>query len=262
MGGEMDQASRINEIQEFIQNAGSDNLSVFSGKFEGGVHCQQVPDEFAQAIAAMQEYQREIDNYLEIGVAAGGTTYHMDYFFSPENIVLIDDNMHIKAPLRAEILAGIPARKEIIGKSGSDRVKQEVAALGLKYDLIIIDGDHTYEGVKADVENYLPWLADGGFLMFHDSALPDWGVMAVVAELKGSKDLEFIGEYKSTMRAPLGIALFRKIPSPPRHLEVMAGEGKGEGENNNRSSLAKKNKPSPFDGGGLGEGEKPRKEIK
>lgn len=258
----MDSASRINEIQEFIQNAGSDNLSVFSGKFEGGVHCQQVPDEFAQAIAAMQEYQREIDNYLEIGVAAGGTTYHMDYFFSPENIVLIDDNMHIKAPLRAEILAGIPARKEIIGKSGSDRVKQEVAALGLKYDLIIIDGDHTYEGVKADVENYLPWLADGGFLMFHDSALPDWGVMAVVAELKGSKDLEFIGEYKSTMRAPLGIALFRKIPSPPRHLEVMAGEGKGEGENNNRSSLAKKNKPSPFDGGGLGEGEKPRKEIK
>ena len=35
-------------IQEFIHNAGSDNLSVFSGKFEGGVHCQQVPDEFAQ----------------------------------------------------------------------------------------------------------------------------------------------------------------------------------------------------------------------
>jgi cephalosporin hydroxylase len=258
----MDQASRINEIQEFIQNAGSDNLSVFSGKFEGGVNCQQVPDEFAQAIAAMQEYQREIDNYLEIGVAAGGTTYHMNYFFSPEKIVLVDDNMHIKAPLRPEILAGIPARKEIIGKSGSDAVKAKVAALGLKYDLIIIDGDHTYEGVKADVENYLPWLADGGFLMFHDSALPDWGVMAVVAELKGSKDLEFIGEYKSTMRAPLGIALFRKIPSPPRHLEVMAGEGKGEGENNNRSSLAKKNKPSPFDGGGLGEGEKPRKEIK
>jgi hypothetical protein len=38
--------------------------------------------------------------------------------------------------------------------------------------------------------------------------------MAVVAELKGSKDLEFIGEYKSTMRAPLGIALFKKTCPP------------------------------------------------
>lgn len=202
---------KIEEIKEFILNAGSDNISVFSGKFEGGVNCQQVPDEFAAAIAAMQEYRREIGNYLEIGVAAGGTTYHMNYFFSPEKLVLIDDNMHIKAPLRAEILAGV-SRKEIIGKSGSDRVK-EVAALGLKYDLIVIDGDHTYEGVKADVDNYLPYLSDGGIVMFHDSALPDWGVMSVVAELKGSKELEFIGEYKSTMRAPLGIALFkRKCP--------------------------------------------------
>lgn len=207
----MDSASRINEIQEFILNAGSDNISVFSGRFEGGVNCQQVPDEFAQAIAAMQESVREIDNYLEIGVAAGGTTYHMNYFFSPEKIVLVDDNMHPKAPLRPEILDGLTRRKEIIGKSGSDAVKAEVAALGLKYDLIVIDGDHSYEGVKADVDNYLPYLADGGFLLFHDSALPDWGVMAVVAELKGSKDLEFIGEYKSTMRAPLGIALFRKV---------------------------------------------------
>lgn len=205
---------KIEEIKEFILNAGSDNISVFSGKFEGGVNCQQVPDEFAAAIAAMQEYRREIGNYLEIGVAAGGTTYHMNYFFSPEKIVLIDDNMHIKAPLRAEILAGIPDRKEIIGKSGSDRVKEEIAALGLKYDLIVIDGDHTYAGVKADVDNYLPYLADGGIVMFHDSALPDWGVVAVVAELKGSKDLDFIGEYKSQMRAPLGIALFKKNCPP------------------------------------------------
>jgi cephalosporin hydroxylase len=202
------------EIKEFILNAGSDNISVFSGKFEGGVHCQQVPDEFAQAIAAILQTGKQIGNYLEIGVAAGGTTYHIAYYFTPENVVLVDDNMHPKAPLRPEILAGTK-RREIIGKSGSNRVKEEVAALGLKFDLIIIDGDHTYEGVKADVENYLPYLADDGIVMFHDSALPDWGVMAVVAELKGSNDLEFIGEYKSTIRAPLGIALFRKTALYP-----------------------------------------------
>ena len=209
----MDQANRINEIQQFIIDAGSDNVSVFSGRFEGGVNCQQVPDEFAEAIAAILGSRKVIQNYLEIGVAAGGTTYHVIYFFQPEEIVLADDNMHPKAPLRAEILAGVPYRKEIIGKSGSDAVRKEVAALALKYDLIIIDGDHSYEGVKADCENYLPYLADGGFVLFHDSCLPDWGVKKVVDELKNSKNLEFIGEYKSQMRAPLGLAMFRKAPA-------------------------------------------------
>ena len=201
--------SSIEEIKEFIQQAGSDNISVFSGKFEGGVHCQQVPDEFARAIYAIMDTGKEINNFLEIGVAAGGTTYHIDHFFTPANIILIDDNMHQKASLRAEILRGIP-HKEIIGRSGSESVLKEFTALNIKFDLIIIDGDHTYEGVKADVDNYVPFLADGGLLMFHDSAMPDWGVAAMVAELKGAKDLTFMGEYKSEMRVPLGLALFQK----------------------------------------------------
>lgn len=202
---------KVNEIQNFIEQAGSDNLAVFGGKYEGGVHCQQTPDEFAAAISAIMDVRagRIIKNYLEIGVASGGTTYHINHYFAPENIVLVDDNMHHKAPLRKTILQGIK-RKEIIGQSGSPAVLTEIADMGIKYHLIIIDGNHTYAGVSADVENYLPHLASWGLLTLHDSALPDWGVKAVVAELKHQKELEFIGEYKSTARPPLGIALFRK----------------------------------------------------
>ena len=42
------------------------------------------------------------------------------------------------------------------------------------FDLIFIDADHTYEGVKSDFNNYLPMLSEGGVLGFHDVESPDW----------------------------------------------------------------------------------------
>src|SRR5262245_16859053 len=36
------------------------------------------------------------------------------------------------------------------------------------FDLIFIDGDHRYEGVKRDFENYRPLLSPRGVMMFHD----------------------------------------------------------------------------------------------
>jgi predicted O-methyltransferase YrrM len=35
-------------------------------------------------------------------------------------------------------------------------------------DLLFIDGDHTYEGVKADWEMYSPLVRPGGMIVFHD----------------------------------------------------------------------------------------------
>lgn len=59
------------------------------------------------------------------------------------------------------------------------------------FDLIHIDADHTYEGVKADILNYLPKLKKGGFICFHDYArdsLP--GVYLAVNELLMNEDFE------------------------------------------------------------------------
>lgn len=36
------------------------------------------------------------------------------------------------------------------------------------FDLILIDGDHGYDGVKRDFENYRPLLSDRGVILFHD----------------------------------------------------------------------------------------------
>lgn len=35
-------------------------------------------------------------------------------------------------------------------------------------DFVIIDGDHTKEGVKADLKNYYPVLKKGGYIFIHD----------------------------------------------------------------------------------------------
>ena len=36
-------------------------------------------------------------------------------------------------------------------------------------DLLFIDGDHTYEGVKGDFEAFRPWLHQFSVVVFHDS---------------------------------------------------------------------------------------------
>jgi predicted O-methyltransferase YrrM len=37
-----------------------------------------------------------------------------------------------------------------------------------KVDLLFIDGDHTYEGVRRDFEMYSPLVRKGGIIAFHD----------------------------------------------------------------------------------------------
>jgi predicted O-methyltransferase YrrM len=38
---------------------------------------------------------------------------------------------------------------------------------------LFIDADHSYDGVKADFEAWSPYVAPGGFIVFHDYAIPD-----------------------------------------------------------------------------------------
>ena len=43
-----------------------------------------------------------------------------------------------------------------------------------KYDLLIIDGDHSYAGAKADFANYVDFVRRGGFVIFDDYGSADW----------------------------------------------------------------------------------------
>jgi cephalosporin hydroxylase len=199
----------LKKIEDFILAAGSDDLATFGGSFEGGIHCQQIPDEIAPCIHKILESGVKVRNYIEIGVAAGGTAFLFDHFFNPDLLVLVDDNRHHKAGLRPDILKDVPTH-EIVGRS-DDEVSVAAAAALAPYDVVVIDGDHLYPGVKIDTLLYLPMLRTGGFLVLHDSAMAEWGVARVVRELRTDPDMEMVAEWWSqTQPKPLGVALFRR----------------------------------------------------
>ena len=57
-------------------------------------------------------------------------------------------------------------------------------------DLVFIDGDHTYSGVRADYEHWRRFLRRGGHLVFHDAVstedfvpTPVAGVGALISEI-------------------------------------------------------------------------------
>ena len=54
------------------------------------------------------------------------------------------------------------------GDSQTPEMQKDVSSYCDTFDLIFIDGDHQYVGVKRDFENYRQLLSDRGVIMFHD----------------------------------------------------------------------------------------------
>lgn len=48
--------------------------------------------------------------------------------------------------------------------------------------LLFIDADHTYEAVCADIDGWLPRIAEGGLLVFHDAENDEWGVWRAIRD--------------------------------------------------------------------------------
>jgi predicted O-methyltransferase YrrM len=59
------------------------------------------------------------------------------------------------------------------------------------FDWIYIDGNHTYEAVKADLEAWLPKIKQGGYITGHDYFLngPGFGVVSAVNEFVHNRNL-------------------------------------------------------------------------
>ncbi len=54
--------------------------------------------------------------------------------------------------------------------------------LDKKVDVIFIDGDHSYEGCKDDIDNWYPQMAKGGVMLFHDADETSPGVVQAIEE--------------------------------------------------------------------------------
>jgi len=72
---------------------------------------------------------------------------------------------HIDAMLATMLYDG-----EVVFLDGDS--KQTVPTLRKQFDLVLVDGDHSAEGARADLDNVLPLLAPEGCVVFHDITHP------------------------------------------------------------------------------------------
>jgi cephalosporin hydroxylase len=69
------------------------------------------------------------------------------------------------------------------------------AASARTYNVLIIDGDHSGEGVMRDFNLYRPFVSQGGFIVFDDYGTDHWPEIkpAIDEHVLPLTDLEFIG---------------------------------------------------------------------
>jgi hypothetical protein len=112
--------------------------------------------------------EREVVHFLEIGSNRGGLSFLLAHL-TPNGLRIILDNAGSRA--RTQMLSGLPGEvHEIVADSHREETVSEVEdrLKGRKVDLLFIDGDHSYEGVKRDYFLYRHLVRPGGMIAFHD----------------------------------------------------------------------------------------------
>jgi len=116
---------------------------------------------------------------LEIGTSNGGSLFLFTRVASPDALIV-----SIDLP-RGQFGGGYPRSRGYLYRSfaapgqrirllraDSHQVRTlesaEAALEGRNVDVLFIDGDHAYQGVKLDFEMYGPLVRDRGLIAFHD----------------------------------------------------------------------------------------------
>jgi Methyltransferase domain len=83
---------------------------------------------------------------------------------------------------------------------GSSYDDSTVAAVSDRsYELLLIDGDHSYEGVKNDFDRYSPLVAEDGIVLVDDYGSPSWpDVGRYVDEIRDHPFFELVGVFQRT----------------------------------------------------------------
>lgn len=125
---------------------------------------------------------RKLRNIMEIGSESGGTFYLWCRLASLGGLKISLDKPDgasgswrfvpsEELEKRTRLFQSFAPRVKVVtGDSHSPAVQSVIdSILGEeKLDLLFIDGDHSYEGVRADYEMYREFVAPGGIIAFHD----------------------------------------------------------------------------------------------
>lgn len=108
-------------------------------------------------------------NVLEIGTNRGGTLYlFARHATSHARLVSVD--IELQHPDLIRSFARQQQAIELI--EGDSTAPETIATIQQHFpdglDFVLLDGDHSYEGIQQDYQNYRPLVKRGGMIAFHD----------------------------------------------------------------------------------------------
>ena len=152
------------DINSDIKRAIIYYLSMIGETSKRGI--QQSVHELDQTIHRIKTHNKSYSSFTEIGSSEGGSLWiYANILVKPGGAINIVE-INIKEPLRIVI-----KQLETLGfKVNVYEQNDEATAMAIKEtDIIHIDGDHSYEGVKADFFRYYPITKKA--VILHDTAL-------------------------------------------------------------------------------------------
>lgn len=137
----------------------------------------QKPEELARLLALLLESPPR--TVVEIGTDQGGSLYTYCQAADPEaTIVSIDKpfgkfgtTVQERVPERVKTyVQGAQSLHRLSRDSHRKSTRRQLNKVlsGRSIDFLMIDGDHSYEGVRRDWELYSPLVSEGGIVAFHD----------------------------------------------------------------------------------------------
>lgn len=157
--------------------------------------------QFARMVAELKPQR-----VLEIGTCRGGTLFLLARLSAPNSTIISVDLPggpfgggydFIRSLIFRSFTRDGQKLHLIRGDSHRPETKDRVSKLmdGGQFDLLFIDGDHSYDGVSKDFLMYGPLVRSGGIIAFHDIAVhsnPACEVREFWSEIHTPDDLEMI----------------------------------------------------------------------
>ncbi len=162
----------------------------------------QIIGEFWDLVNLVQTrgYQR----ILEIGVERGGTIAFWDKIVGSTGRVVGAD-----VQIQGRIPFDLNPQSDLLlieGDSHALETIEQVKDAIPEVDFLFIDGDHRYEGAKADFENFSSLVRPGGLVAFHD--IHDPGVGDLWRELESSRNTTKFHQPKPLPGIGIGVVYF------------------------------------------------------
>jgi predicted O-methyltransferase YrrM len=154
--------------------------------------------------ALLRRYARGVKHAVEIGVAEGGSACEIRHVIDPQGTLYLID------PYPPGMLCGMSMTRTIARRlvnnvrRGSviwdQRYSHEAAHEWLgEVDFLFIDGDHTYDAVRRDWQDWAPHVRRGGIVAMHDAFVTadgrvgaEDGPALVIAEATKTGDWELV----------------------------------------------------------------------